>query len=855
MYDVIRELLSGPGFSVVESFELKGRDARHAPIPDYLFGSPVGHHLTKRYGTDGLYLHQARALETLGRGENVVVSTGTASGKSLVFQALAMHKALQDPTSRVIVFYPLRALVEDQLRSWRQMASDLGLDEDTVGLIYGPVPRADREEVLRRARVVVMTPDVCQAWLMSRLAMPVVREFIGSLSVIVMDEAHELQGVFGSNFAFLIRRMLAARNYLIEAEGHPLQLVAATATIANPREHMQQLTGAEFSVVDSDADGARRYNRVIAHIACPEGDEISIARELQQRVMSPESKGSFITFVDSRKGVETLAMATEDDVSELFDHEAIASYRAGFKAEDRRMIEYRLRKGVLRGVVSTSALELGIDFPHLRVGFQVGVPLTRKQYRQRLGRVGRNGPGAFVVIGPPDAFRRYGTSLREYHDRSVEPSHLYLDNRFMQFAHGRCLASEREALAVGSALPTRVGWPSGFGDIYAMARPGGNRSPEYDPIAEIGGDDPHWGYPIRNIGEIRFPIKFSENSDSIGDINLSQALREAYPGATYFHQMRAYEVASWNTSTLSPYIRIRKGTRRRSTQPRITTWINSTLNGAGITGSNLRRGDSGFVAECQMLITERVDGYTLNGQFQDYRELQRNNPNMKPRSRNFRTTGIVLCIDQDWFKQGTIKRHFTDRLFEVFVHEHSLLPQDVGSTATNITILDSDQRAWRGGCVAIFDRTYGSLRLTEKLYHGFDHILERMVSAESDKDLKSVIEKVLSAVRKFQSSTAPAMLEAFSDPPRGYEQVFTPGSIVSHRKRGLMSVSVEIIQPTMMDGTLRYQVTTSVRPGEPPMRQWIPASAVEPSADADAWEYAWWNRETETYEDPPDEAD
>ena len=281
--------------------------------------------------------------------------------------------------------------------------------------------------------------------------------------------------------------------------------------------------------MDGDSDGAPRYERIVAHIAAPEGDELSIARELQGRLLADGTEGGFITFVDSRKGVETLAMATEQDVSPLLGSTAVVSYRAGFDPEDRRRIEDQLRTGVRRGVVSTSALELGIDFQTLRAGLNAGVPPTRKQYRQRLGRVGRNGPGAFVVIGPPDAFRRYGTSFEEYHGMSVEPSYLYLDNRFMQFAHGRCLADERDALAAPASLPAHVRWPVGFGEIYRAARPGGNRAPEFDGIAELGGDTPHRGYPLRNVGEISFDIKFNENSDRIGDISQSQALRECYP--------------------------------------------------------------------------------------------------------------------------------------------------------------------------------------------------------------------------------------------------------------------------------------------------------------------------------------
>ncbi len=217
---------------------------------------------------------------------------------------------------------------------------------------------------------------------------------------------------------------MAAHN-LLEPNGdsRPLQFVGATATIANPGEHMKLLTGREFTVIDQDADGSPHRTRLLAHVACEPGDELSVARDLQHRVLADGTDGSFITFVDSRKGVETLAMATAQDVANLAADEEVVSYRAGFDADDRRRIEGQLRDGTRRGVVSTSALELGIDFPHLRVGFNVGVPPTRKAYRQRLGRVGRHGSGAFVLIGPDDAFTRYGTSFAEA--MSVEPSYLY----------------------------------------------------------------------------------------------------------------------------------------------------------------------------------------------------------------------------------------------------------------------------------------------------------------------------------------------------------------------------------------------------------------------------------------------
>ena len=858
MYETIKALLGETEFSVIESFEIPGRAARHELIPQFLFGSRVGAYLAERFGESGMWMHQARALDALGRGENVVVSTGTASGKSLVFQALALHRILQDPSARVIVFYPLRALVEDQFRSWREMASQLGLDESRVGRIDGTVRVAERDQILQGAQILVMTPDVCQAWLMSRLAMPAMRAFLKQLSLIVMDEAHTLEGVFGSSFAFLIRRLMAARNHLLAsvAEPSPLQLVGATATIANPGDHMTLLTGADFSVIDEESDGAPRYDRIIAHVASPEDDELSVARALQQHLLAKGTDGAFITFVDSRKGVETLAILTDGDAADLPDEPAVASYRAGFESDDRRRIERDLRSGVLQGVVSTSALEMGIDFPTLRVGFNVGVPPTRKNYRQRLGRVGRTGPGAFVVIGPPDAFRRYGTSFRQYHEMSVEASYLYLDNRFMQFAHGRCLADEREAISAPADLPARIGWPAGFGDRYRAARPGGDRAPDFDAIARLGGDTPHRGYPLRNVGEFGFKIKFSENARSIGDINQSQALRECYPGATYLHGMRSYEVVSWHASTFSSFIRVKPVRPGRSTKPHITTFVRCAITASELIDGHLRLGSDGFLAECQMQITERVDGYTENqtGRFHSYQELRRNNPNMSARSRNFRTTGVVLRVDRGWFKADLVRREFADRVREVFSREYSVLAHDIGSSATNITVLDSDGKAWRGGCIVLFDETYGSLRLTERLYTDFEHILARLAAADGDSDgFKSVLENIQAEYLQF-SSTDPLAGDFGGEAPSGYEQVFAQGSRVCFQQKGSIARDVEIIQPTIWtDGQLMYQVEASVRAGHPPMRTWVPASAVEPSADGDVWEYKWWNRQTQTYEEPPED--
>ena len=301
---------------------------------------------------------------------------------------------------------------------------------------------------------------------MSNLASPTVKDFLKHLDLVILDEAHTLEGVFGSNFAFLFRRINAARGVVHDGSARVanFQVVATTATILDAPGHLQNLSGLPFVEIDSNVDGSPEHERWVVHVAAPIGEEVSLARQLQVALLSEQTQGSFITFVDSRKGVEVLAYSTNKQVKESMPGQEVLPYRAGLAAQDREDIESALREGRLRGVVSTSALELGIDLPGLRVGLNIGVPSTRKAFRQRLGRVGRSGEGAFVVIAPPLEFTRFGTSLRDFYDRSVEPSYLYLNNRFMQFAHARCLADELESLAAKdkSRVPAKSMWPGWF---------------------------------------------------------------------------------------------------------------------------------------------------------------------------------------------------------------------------------------------------------------------------------------------------------------------------------------------------------------------------------------------------------
>ena len=597
IFESVDQLISDLDLRVCESVNVPGRPESHAALPKAIAEGPAVQVLYDMRPDGQIWKHQAQALKYLCGGKNVVISTGTASGKSLIFQLYALHRLLTVPDSRVLVFYPLRALTNDQLVGWRRLAESAGLQSEAVGRVYGRgVPIREREQIMERSRVVLMTPDVCQAWLMRRLDSLQVKRFIASLALLVLDEAHVYESVFGSNAAFLLRRLMAAKRRLSpRGKGvNRFQVVAATATIDNPAEHLERLTGARFSVVDESENGAPRSPRRILHVAGPElgQDGENILARILAGICNMQEDHCFISFVDSRQGVERI-------VREV-DKKNVKPYRSGYEAKDRAAIETALRNGTLNGVVSTSALELGIDIADMDIGINLGTPQSRKRFRQRLGRIGRKFPGVFLVVAPSNAFTKFGEGLTEYYESSVEPSYLYLGNRFVQFAHARCLGDEADALGQNSRdAPKGVNWPEGFPEILRVAREGWPK--EFDAMAQIGADSPHFNFPLRQLGETNIEIrqgKGSEGSETgLGDIAYSQAIREAYPGATYLYMGSAYKVNQWDHGFNKLIIRVSSVPNPAPTRPILRKSVAIDLSRQGIISGRMKRGLGGLLAQ------------------------------------------------------------------------------------------------------------------------------------------------------------------------------------------------------------------------------------------------------------------
>ena len=293
---LVSELLDASGLPVHGTLDLPGRDAQHAEVPHQLH--PRVKEILTGVFPAGLYSHQSEAISASLSGQDVCLATSTASGKSLVFMATAIHELLQNPQARVLVLYPARALIQDQLAKWARMLSPLGLQP---GFIDGGVPQTERNQILLSRRVVLMTPDVAHAWFMSHLNDPGVAAFRKNLRLLILDEAHVYEGVFGTNMAFFLRRLQAV------ASAHGL--ICSTATLGASQDFILSLTGRQTQLIGPGQEGSSLAPKTLI-LARRDADGAFESTPAFVRALAQTFPGRFLVFSDSRKAVEILTAAS-----------------------------------------------------------------------------------------------------------------------------------------------------------------------------------------------------------------------------------------------------------------------------------------------------------------------------------------------------------------------------------------------------------------------------------------------------------------------------------------------------------------------------------------------------------------
>ncbi|MBB5235578.1 DEAD/DEAH box helicase [Deinococcus budaensis] len=714
---------------------LPSRPARLVPLSDVPCGTEVQQYLRVTH-PGGIYQHQADAARCAVAFKHFAVTTGTASGKTLCFHLAAMEALSALEETRVLVLYPQKALGAEQESRWRTALAAAGIHAP-VGRIDGQVPTSQREQLLMTCRVVIMTPDVMHAWLLSNLGRKAVRRFIRDTRLIIADEVHTFTGVFGSNAAYLLRRFEHASKMLTRKR---LQYVCASATIADPAEHLRLLTGHDFTIIGPDRDGSPRQP-VSLHFLSQTDEARDLLTGTSHLLHHLAERGEkFLCFSDSRKQTENLAsiMARKPEQEDEetgeegnpldqspLAHLSVLPYRSGYEARDRTEIQTRLERGQLDGVISTSALELGMDIPHLDAVVLLGVPLSTTSLHQRIGRVGRRKPGRVLILhsGSPSDGVMFEEPQRLL-DRPLAASTLYLENANIQCIHALCLArrgGEHDALLTALNRDTDtdfvspVQWPAGFLEVIEQERTG-TLPAALQPLRAQAGENPNHAFPLRDV-ETSYKVEVRQGNGplELGTLSYGQVMREAYPGAVYLYATRAYRVTRVNP--LSRTIQARPE-RRFSTQPVCLPTL--AFPNLDLDSIHQAEGRGSFTAiDCNVMISETVIGFaerrgpnTFNCSYPlDAHEtgiyFQHNRF-----ARNFYSTGVVLHHPA---LQGDVPRSkAAEYLLEGFRMAVPFESRDIGVTTDKLRV-ERPGLTKGDAMIVIYDQTYGSLRLSSKL--------------------------------------------------------------------------------------------------------------------------------------------
>jgi DEAD/DEAH box helicase domain-containing protein len=480
----------------------------------------------EKQGILSLYTHQAEAVNRARQGRNVMVSTSSASGKSLCYNIAVLQALLTESASRAIYLFPTKALAQDQLRVLREMFYPDLLKTDEFSTFDGDTPSAERGEIRKRARIILSNPDMLhvgilpnhQSW--SRL--------LRSLRYVVIDEAHIYRGVFGSHVAGVVRRLRRLCKYY----GSNPQFICCSATIANPGEHAEKLVGLPFTVVDND--GSPHGEKDFIFWEPP----IIDIKKGTRRSANSEATNLFTELVNQR--IRTLSLAKR-----------IKAYRAGYLPEERRQIERELFSGQLLGVVATVALELGIDIGDLEATVLTGYPGSIASTWQQAGRSGRGREGSLsFLIGLDNPLDQYFMRHPEFFfQKNFENALINTDNQYILRAHLLCAAWE---------LPLTSNDENYFGPLYIQERKilgeqGILRERRYRWYLPPAIAYPAQAINIRSTSGDNYTLIDNSSNSLLETVDASVAFFQIHTGAIYLHQGEPYLVTDFDLVSHTAY--------------------------------------------------------------------------------------------------------------------------------------------------------------------------------------------------------------------------------------------------------------------------------------------------------------
>jgi DEAD/DEAH box helicase domain-containing protein len=551
--EALEGLLASPDIadSIVARRILPARSADLLDIPGWL--DPRLRSALEQRGMPALYRHQVEAMEALRAGDHVLVATPTASGKSLCYHLPVLQAIAEDPAARALYLFPTKALGRDQLVEVRELGRLAGLDLE-ADVYDGDTPAPIRSRIRAAGQVVVTNPDMLHAAILPHHTAWF--QLFEQLRYVVVDEAHGYRGIFGSHVANVLRRL--AR--ICAHYGSRPRFVCCSATVGNPAELGELLIGRPIRVVDRN--GAPSGEKHVVVLDPPVRDQRSGVRPgasgLARRAALTFLRAGrqTIVFGRSRVQVELLLTSLREGMRDgRGPIDRVRGYRGGYLPSERRAIEAGLRTGEIMGVVSTNALELGIDIGRLDVAVLAGYPGTITETWQRIGRAGRRqGVSAAVLVAGGGPLDRYIAANPAFLFEGIpEEARLDPDNIHVLLAHIRAAAFE---------LPFEPGEPFGpapADDLLAF-------------LAEEGhvrqADDARWYWASENFpaSEVSLRVAAPENvviidtgggdrPRVIGEVDLFSAPTLVHEDAIYLHESRQYHVDRLDWDERKAYVR------------------------------------------------------------------------------------------------------------------------------------------------------------------------------------------------------------------------------------------------------------------------------------------------------------
>ncbi len=668
------------------------RDARLAQLPEELH--PRIREALAAQGVDELYTHQRAAWDAAQRGEHVVITTGTASGKTLAFNLPVLDALAREPALRALYLYPTKALAQDQLRS----LSAVRLPRLRAAIYDGDTESERRWQIRKWANLILSNPDMLHVGVLphhDRWG-----NVLSNLRYVIVDEAHVYRGVFGSHVANVLRRL----RRLARIYGAEPQFLLASATIANPGELAQRLLGAPATVIGED--GAPRAERTVVLWNPPLTDE-----ELGLRA-SPLGEGSRVLADLVSRGLRTLLFAKSRKAAELVhrfaadrldDRSRLSPYRAGYTPAQRREIEQKLAAGELLGVSATNALELGIDVGLLDGVVSVGFPGTVSSLRQQWGRAGRRGHGLAMLVASEDALDQY--FMREPETllgRRVEAAILDHENHRVLDGHVRAAAFEAplddgdrailgdQALERAAVLPELKRTDAGY--VWA------------------GRDYPAARVPLRSTGTDAFTVVEQSTGSVLGLVEHERAFSTIHEGAVYLHLGDQFRVVSLDLDARAALVEPFSGDFYTQAKKELMTSIDEARRTEWRLGLELSFGS--------VVVTEQVVGYQKKS-IHDQASLEIVQLDL-PQT-EFETEAIWF-VPEPWMTEDLDSQRRL--LGSLHAAEHSLIAilplwamcdrWDIGGLSTNVH--------YQTGAPTIFvyDGHVGGVGITERGFEAFE---------------------------------------------------------------------------------------------------------------------------------------